>query len=281
MIYTRLHGGMGNQLFQYAAGRALAARLGVDLCVDDRILADKGLRNCAQHFAWNHRTSQTLPPSKRESLLRYGLWRAFGLSPKLRREQGLGFNLAFETWGDDSYLHGYWQSERYFAPIADQLRDELVIQTAPSADNARMAERIQASPSVSLHVRRGDYLQIAAHQVCGEAYYQRAIVELAETAGIEPEVFVFSNDPDWARDHLPLPFKKTVVDLNGAETDYEDLRLMSLCQHNVIANSSFSWWGAWLNANPGKVVAAPSRWFGVPDLSNPDIWPEGWLKIAA
>lgn len=280
MIWTRLHGGMGNQLFQYAAGRALAARLGADLAIDERALAVKGNRPCRRHFAWAGRTDAPMPPAKQEGLLRYGLWRLAGRRPRFRRERGLGYNPAFETWGNGTYLHGYWQSQRYFAAIADTLRRELEIVTPPDPQNAEMAARIAATPTaVSLHVRRGDYLAFAAHKVCSEAYYNAALAHIVEQAEISPTVFVFSDDPDWAKTNLDLPYEKVVIDFNGPESDYEDLRLMSLCRHNVIANSSFSWWAAWLNRNPGKIVAGPVEWFGDPKLSNPDILPEGWLRV--
>ncbi len=281
MIWTRLHGGMGNQLFQYAAGRALAARLGAELAIDARALAVKGNRPCGPHFAWNGRTDAPLPPARHEGLLRHGLWRLAGRNPRFRRERGLGYNPAFETWGDGSYLHGYWQSERYFAPIAQSLRRELEILTPPSPRNAEMAARISGcEAAVSLHVRRGDYLAYAAHTICTEGYYRAALAQVAKVTGIRPTVFVFSDDPDWAKANLPLPYEKVVIDFNGPEADYEDLRLMSLCRHNVIANSSFSWWAAWLNRNPAKVVAGPVAWFGDPKLSNPDILPPGWLRVA-
>ena len=279
MITTRLHGGMGNQLFQYAAGRALAARLGTELCVDDRLLTRPAHKPCQKHFNWRTVPAERQPPLKSQNLLAYGLWRLLGRNPRFRRERGLGFNPRFLSWGDATYLHGYWQSERYFAPIAESLREELTILTPPSAQNQDLAASIRAVPSVSLHVRRGDYLAIAAHNVCTEAYYTAALEAVVKRAQIAPHVFVFSDDPDWAKTHLPLTYPKTVVDFNDATSDYEDLRLMSLCDHNVIANSSFSWWGAWLNSNPAKVVAAPATWFGSRKLRNPDILPVRWIAV--
>ncbi len=279
MIITRLHGGLGNQLFQYAAGRALATRLGTDLAIDERTLPEIGFRPCKAHFNWTLSSADQLPPIKSDGLVKYGLWRLFGRHPKLQREKGLGYDPSFETWSDDTYLHGYWQSQQYFLPIEATLRDDLQITTPPSTQNAEMAAKISEHAAVSLHVRRGDYLALAAHNVCTEAYYQAALEKVATLTDATPHVFVFSDEPDWARENLPLPFEKTIVDFNGPTTDYEDLRLMSLCQHNVIANSSFSWWGAWLNSNPNKVVAGPATWFGNDKLHNPDILPKTWHRI--
>ncbi len=281
MIFARLFGGLGNQMFQYAAGRAMANRLGTDLALDFRTIKANGTRPLTEVFDLDFVTAPTLPPAKHQSLLGYGLWRTLGQNPKFRREKGLGLNPGFFQWPDNSYLHGYWQSEQYFADIATHIRDVFAPVPPASRENAAMAQRIANNTAVSLHVRRGDYLAVGAHGVCSEAYYNAAIDHIAAQLPEAPTVFVFSDDPGWAHDNLPLPFEKVVVDLNGAATDYEDLRLMSQCQHNVIANSSFSWWSAWLNPNPNKIVTAPTPWFATKSMQNPDILPKTWHAIAA
>lgn len=278
MIYTRLHGALGNQMFQYAAAAQLAARLGVDVALDPRRAVTMGVDILTDVFDLPVVAPAVLPPDQNRQKARYAVWRAMGRHPKLRREKNLGYDTAFEGWGDDSYLHGYWQSERYFADIIPHLRDVFQMVPKMSPENAAMAQDIAAGPCVALHVRRGDYVAIGATAVCDQAYYDAALA--AVTHGMDaPRVFVFSDDPGWARDNLSVPFEKTVVDLNGRETAYEDMRLMSLCTHNVIANSTFSWWSAWLNQNPDKRVAAPARWFANDHQHNPDILPDGWLAI--
>lgn len=279
MIFARLFGGLGNQMFQYAAGRALADRLGSQLALDFRTIDGNGTRRLTKVFDLDYTEAPSLPPAKSDGILSYGLWRAFGRNPRFRREKGLGFNTGFSTWPDNSYLHGYWQSERYFTNISGHIREAFQTIPAPSVENAAIAERVAATSSISLHVRRGDYLALGAHGVCSEAYYNAALDHIAPQLGMAPTVFVFSDDPQWAHDNLPLPFEKVVVDINGPETDYEDLRLMSLCDHNIIANSSFSWWGAWLNPNPDKIIAAPATWFAAKGMQNPDILPESWQRI--
>ncbi|PHO05006.1 alpha-1,2-fucosyltransferase [Rhodobacteraceae bacterium 4F10] len=279
MIIARLFGGLGNQMFQYAAGKSLAERLGAELALDFRIIDERGTRRLTEVFDLDIVPATNLPATKHENLLKYGLWRAFGQSPKFRRETGLGYNATFTEWGDDTYLHGYWQSEQYFSSISDHLRHVFQAVPAPSKENGAIADDIRDCTAISLHVRRGDYLALGAHGVCDEAYYNAALSHIAPQLNQDPRVFVFSDDPQWAKDNLPLPFEKIVVDLNGPTTDYEDLRLMSLCDHNIIANSSFSWWGAWLNANPDKIVTAPANWFADAKMYNPDILPEGWQRI--
>lgn len=280
MIYSRLHGRLGNQMFQYAAGRALALRLGVEVALDFRSIASLGRHAITQAFDLPLATPDSLPPHKDDAPLRYAAWRAFGRNPRFVRERGLGYNPRFETLGDATYLHGYWQSERYFAPVADRIRADFTFGAFASPACADMAARIGGTPgAISLHVRRGDYTTLPGHALCSQSYYEKALARVLEGMSEDPVVFVFSDEPDWARTNLPLPFDKVVVDINADATDYEDMRLMSLCRHNICANSSFSWWAAWLNANPGKRVVTPSRWYAAPKTVNRDIWPDGWLRV--
>lgn len=266
-------------MFQYAAARGLAARLGVEFALDDRRAIHKGEGVLTRVFDLDLAVPDRLPPAQHERPLAYAAWRGLGLAPKMYRERGLGFNPAFESLPDGTYLHGYWQVERYFKHIEDDIRAAFVPRHPMSEQNAEMAANIASGPSVSLHVRRGDYLTVGAHGLCDQAYYDAALAKVVEGLDADPTVYVFSDDPDWAKANLPLPYKKVVVDFNGPDTDYEDLRLMSLCQHNVLANSSFSWWGAWLNTNADKRVAGPANWFSDPKMDNPDILPNGWLTV--
>ncbi len=284
MIITRLHGRLGNQMFQYAAGRALADRAGVPLALDSRGAILRGEGVLTRVFDLELADPVHLPPLKQTNPLRYAIWRGIGqkvgAKPYFRRERGLGYNPAFEDWGDNSYLHGYWQSQKYFQNSAERIRSDFTFPAFSNQKNAEMAARIAESTAISLHVRRGDYLTFAAHVLCDQAYYDAALAKVLDGLQGDPIVYVFSDDPQWAKDNLSLPCEKVVVDFNGPETDFEDMRLMSLCQHNIIGNSSFSWWAAWLNQTPGRRVAGPAKWFGDPKLSNPDIFPHDWLRIS-
>ena len=284
MIITRLHGRLGNQMFQYAAGRALADRAGVPLALDSRGAILRGEGVLTRVFDLELADPVHLPPLKQTNPLRYAIWRGIGqkvgAKPYFRRERGLRYNPAFEDWGDNSYLHGYWQSQKYFQNSAERIRSDFTFPAFSNQQNAEMAARIAESTAISLHVRRGDYLTFAAHVLCDQAYYDAALAKVLDGLQGDPIVYVFSDDPQWAKDNLSLPCEKVVVDFNGPETDFEDMRLMSLCQHNIIGNSSFSWWAAWLNQTPGRRVAGPAKWFGDPKLSNPDIFPHDWLRIS-
>ena len=284
-VISRLHGGLGNQLFQYAVGRAVALRTGAELLLDTRqYTASNPFQYDLEHFAIEARvaTDAELPPAKTRPLS-YAWWRKFGRSPHFIREQGLAYNERIETIDAGCYLHGYFQSQRYFDDIAPKLWSDLSFREAISGDNARMGERIQSGASVSMHIRRGDYITNAkAQSVHGStdiAYYKRALEAVRSQSGQDPVVYLFSNDPDWVRDNMKLDAEMVPVVINDGKTAHEDLRLMSFCDHNIIANSTFSWWGAWLNPSHGKIVVAPAQWFADPKLSNPDITPPGWLKI--
>lgn len=285
-IISRLHGGLGNQMFQYAAGRAIALRSGRELALDLRYFdGDVPFGFGLPHFAACFRpaTKRELPPSKNTNPPGYAIWRGLRLRPRLVRETGLGFNPDVASLSEAVYLHGYWQSEKYFLDCARQIRSELTVASPPVAANARLCERIRMTPAVSLHVRRGDYASnpaiTAAHGLCSPDYYARAIRHIADNTDEEPVIYVFSDDPDWAETNLRFAHETMVVRGNTSQTSYEDLRLMSACRHHITANSSFSWWGAWLNPSQDKIVVAPKNWFADPRMNNPDIQCEDWVTF--
>lgn len=287
MIVVRMKGGLGNQMFQYAAARAVALNAGLPLALDLRhyqrerehgyalggfALADVPLDAAQQ------------PPVLRERPLAYVFARLSGRGPRVLRESSLNFDPAIAAASGPACLEGYFQSEQYFSAHGATIRAELTPVSAPDAQNARWLAEIQADPcAVSLHVRRGDYVRnakfAAHHGTCTPEYYARALAHIAEKMQADPVVYAFSDDPDWVRENLDLPAKIKVVGHNDASRNIEDLRLMSACRHHIIANSSFSWWGAWLNPRPEKIVIAPAVWFADPTCVNADIWPESWVRI--
>lgn len=285
-IVVRLIGGLGNQMFQYAAARAAALRTGSDLVLDTRAYDRGGPTAYALHrfrIDAHIGSAAELPPG-RDRPLRYAAWRQFGRSPRFVRERGLGFNPNILNPGDDVYLHGYFQSERYFADFANRIRQDLEFVAPPNGENTRWLDAIRAEEhAVSLHVRRGDYVSDTksqgAHGTCSAGYYASAFAHLRAAVGGRLALFVFSDDPDWAEANLSFNAPMHVARHNGRSTAHEDLRLMAACRHHIIANSTLSWWGAWLDALPDKIVVAPERWFADPELSNPDIVPPGWKQV--
>jgi hypothetical protein len=187
------------------------------------------------------------------------------------------------------YLDGYWQSEKYFLPVREQLLQEFTLAQPLSDPNRLLAEQILSVESVSIHIRRGDYVSNpvtnAYHGVCESSYYQQAIEKMASMVS-NPFFFVFSDEPQWFAENVDMRYHYVVVAHNQGRQSYNDLHLMRLCKHNIIANSSFSWWGAWLNTNPEKVVIAPrqwvhpkSPWFQDKNFSTKDVLPDQWLLI--
>jgi hypothetical protein len=288
MIIVRLCGGLGNQMFQYAAGRRLALRTGSELKLDLTPLDRSRERSYGLHVLPIRATRAssaeirhlTLVPKPLRLVRR--LFRRPVRPASHFREPDLRFHPEILDLSDGVYLDGYWQSERYFADAADVIRIELAA-PAPTSDRDReVAEWIDDCEAVSLHVRRGDYVtsKVARETLgpCAPDYYRRAAATLTERLD-SPRLFVFSDEPEWARETLDLPLPMTVVDHNGPDDAHRDLALLARCRHHVIANSSFSWWGAWLSPNPSKIVIAPRRWFAREDLSADDLVPERWLRL--
>jgi hypothetical protein len=293
MVIVKLMGGLGNQLFQYAAGRRLALARRVALKLDAREFdRPEGPTYRLGYFRIKAGLA-TVP-----EILRVVGWSgprirraAFRLAqsflPYYRRavvweQRRAGFHPRVLCAPGNAYLIGSWQDERYFADFADVIRDELVVKSEPDGRNRELADRIAGTESVCLHVRRGDYVTdpwaFRTLGVCGMDYYARCIARVAEQCH-EPHFFVFSDEPEWARANLPLDRPATIVDHNGPERDYEDLRLMSMCRHFISANSTFSWWAAWLSRNPGKLVLAPKRWAVANDLNREGLVPAAWHRM--
>ena len=290
MIIARIIGGLGNQLFQYAVGRHLAKILGVDLKLDVSgfntyklhaySLAPFNVKQVFSTAKENARmTGRGLGLCSR-ALLRITGQRDKFLRTHIAEAKQFYFDPAILTLPDGVYLDGYWQTEKYFLGIQDIIHEEFALKSAPAGRDLELAEQISSCESVSLHVRRGDYVTNSqtykACGVCPLAYYEGAVKWLSESVR-SPQFFVFSDDIEWSRKNLSMPFPVTFVSHNGPDKNYEDLRLMSLCKHQIIANSSFSWWGAWLNRNPGKKVVAPKHWFKTRETI--DLIPAGWMRI--
>jgi len=269
LIIVKLVGGLGNQMYQYAAARRLAQKhntiLKLDVSEFQRYKLHKyslGAFNIQEKFA-----------SQQDSAnLTYVKERHFHFDPEV-------MNL-----GDNIYLDGYWASWKYFADIADIIQLEFTVKTAAAGRDSQLAEQIALSQSVSLHIRRGDYVSNPrtqqVHGSCDIDYYLRCADEVAKTVK-DPHFFIFSDDPQWARENLKLNFPTTLVDHNGSEKNYEDLRLMSQCYHHIIANSTFSWWAALLNPKAGKMVFAPRQWFNTSKNNIKDLIPDDWIKAGS
>ena len=200
------------------------------------------------------------------------------------REKYFHFDSTLLNTPDFIYLDGFWQSEKYFSDIEGILRQEFALKNTQTALFHQIAEKIEGTRSVSLHVRRGDMANHPEtnrlHGTCSLDYYDRAIEYMIERI-YQPHFFIFSDDPEWVKDNLNLNCLSTIVSYGDLLQDYEELHLMSRCQNHIIANSSFSWWGAWLNPKIDKLVVAPNNWFGafVSDHDTKDLIPETWVRL--
>ena len=267
MIVIRLIGGLGNQCFQYAVGRHLSEIHHTELKIDISEFEIYKLHA----YSLNH----------------YNIIENFASSEdmvelKQVREKHLHFDPEILHLPNGIYLHGYWGSEKYFASIAEIIRHDLTVKSSLSGKDKEMAEQITSCESVSVHIRRMDFLPNTytdqMSECCSLDYYLCSVEHIALTV-IKPHFFIFSDDNAWVRENFKLPYPVTLVDHNGPDKNYEDMRLMSLCKHNIIANSTFSWWGAWLNNNPDKIVFAPKKWFTEKARnSSRDIVPDLWIK---
>lgn len=288
MIHVRLIGGLGNQLFQYATGFALARRRGVPLSVDASAFRTYALwpyRLDALCITAIVRDDLRIGRIARSPLRRLAAQAAhrLGAFPRPYFERGFAFDPDVIDLSDGVYLDGYWQSARYFADAGTALRDEFRFVAPPAEWARRYLDEITAGEAVSLHVRRGDYVSNAAnaakHGTCSPDYYRRAARRIAERCGREPVFYVFSDDLPWVREHMEIGFEMRFVDADAPGRELEDLRLMQSCRHHIIANSSFSWWGAWLNPQPDKVVVAPARWFADARIDCRDVYPPAWSVL--
>tara|TARA_B110001450_G_scaffold99707_1_gene94522 strand:+ start:186 stop:1043 length:858 start_codon:yes stop_codon:yes gene_type:complete len=285
MIYVRIRGGLGNQLFQYCSARSLADRLNVNLGLDTREYnANSPFEMGLNHFNIRAEINpKGLIKHKKNGFLKYILDIASGNHKNVYKETNLDFNNLFVSLPDNTYLKGYWQSEKYFEKNRKNIFKDLQIIESQSKKNKKISQNIDKTNSVSLHIRRGDYVTNTAynikHGTCSLDYYKKSVDYLNKSLNKDFTIFVFSDDPEWAFKNLKLPMNIQFIKHNPATKNYEDLRLMSECKHNIIANSSFSWWGAWLNKNPKKTIISPKEWYADKNIKNIDIIPKNWIRI--
>jgi hypothetical protein len=275
-IVVSLEGGLGNQMFQYAAGRAAATRLRLPLKLDLQALRHRGHRPYGLNV---FRGCAGLPIVGGEGWGGRMLARLRG-QPLLLKEAGFAVDERILSFVGPARLEGYFQSERYFADYASAIRRDFTpCEQALREIDALAAALLPSGPSISLHVRRADYTTpeaMATHGIMGPDYYERALRLAAERAG-SLTVCVFSDDPAWARANLVLPPDTRFISEHTRFAS-QDLILMSRCAHHITANSSFSWWGAWLNPSADKFVITPHQWFQPSTgLDTKDLRPPGWL----
>lgn len=292
MIITQIIGGLGNQMFQYAAGRALSLKNDSTFVLDI-----SGFENYELHqgFELQRVFRHRFETASKADIRRVLGWQSpAGIRRIVSRRPFASFcrkrfvvEPHFNYWPginkltNDCYLSGYWQSEKYFIDVALQIREDFVFKLPLEKQNAELVKQINQVNAVSLHVRRGDYAinpkTTATHGMCSLDYYRESIRYVAERVE-QPHFFIFSDDIAWVKNNLKMDFPHVYVQHNHGAESYNDMRLMSLCRNHIIANSSFSWWGAWLNSSTEKIVIAPRKWFAN-QTDVQDLFPDGWVTL--
>jgi len=279
MVITKLYGGLGNQMFQYAAGLAVARRLDAPLFVDTTWFDPR-------------RHPPESPPLRVYELAAFGIRAAIPLRsrlslrvrkpPQVFSERGFRYNPEIEKLSGDVVLDGYWQSYRYFDSIADEVRAAFHLASARSWAAKDLLARITGENAIAAHVRRGDYAAnpklTRKFGLLSREYYDQGTALIGRETG-EFDVFVFSDDIDWCRANLAFRSARSVTYVSGTEGGHDDMLLITRCRHHVIANSSFSWWGAWLANHPDKIVIAPTRWFNDPPVDTADLILPEWRRL--
>jgi|SaaInl8_200m_RNA_FD_contig_41_2269409_length_3092_multi_3_in_0_out_0_3 hypothetical protein len=281
MITVRLNGGLGNQMFQYAMAKALASHNNTKLVLDTNEFDTYDLRDLeldkynikAEVINKNYVLKKIIKKLRLDKLF-----------PTYYVEKSLKYDSNIKDLNNDIYLEGYFQNERYFLDIRDELLKDFTIKDSLSSYTQQIEKEIfDEDVSVSLHIRRGDYISDTntnnVHGTCDLEYYKKAM-NLMKGKYNNIKYFIFSDDISWVKDNLKI-LNAIYIDSKEKRIPHEDIYLMSLCSHNIIANSSFSWWGAWLNRNNDKVVIAPERWFIDEKMyeQSSEIVSKSWLKI--
>ena len=297
-VVSHICGGLGNQMFQYAAGRALSLRLKVPLRLNIsnffgttpdnnarvfQLLAFPNIANAISGVDTNPSAAWETSLLRWIRLFRDRLRLPHFFWPHIVPEPSFAYWSGIEKISFPVALYGYWQCEKYFYTFSTQLREDLTFPPLPLGAAQEIAQHIRTcSNAVSVHIRRGDYVSNAQtqafHGLTGQDYYTNALKHMDNQCG-KSELFLFSDDPRWVKENFDSHgHNATIVDLQSPDAPHHDMHLMSLCRHHIIANSSFSWWGAWLGNDTGLTIA-PKRWFADINVDTSDIIPDRWLQL--
>lgn len=277
MIFVDIRGGLGNQLFQYATARSLAIDKGSDFLMN---LSDYESEDSKKvdhvEFKLNHFNIDFKKQIEEDEIKNYPNVKTI-VEPLSSDNFSPYFD--FTKYSGNIYLRGYWQDERYFKHNEQIIKEDLQVATPPNKKNQKMLDEISESNGICISFRRGEYLDsyfIAQFGICTEDYYKKAINFI--TRKVEnPTFFIFSDDVDWIEDNVKLNYPTIPITFNGVGDEHEELRLMANCNHFILANSSFSWWGAWLSKNKNKLVFAPKPWFN--SYTKESILCANWIQL--
>lgn len=284
MIITELIGGLGNQMFQYAFGLSLSEQYQVPLKVDI-----SGFDQYETHAFALDKLSCRLEQATDKEITYYKKYNSKKDSfiHRLKKKPVYYVESQFThiknlPFLKRAYVSGYWQSEKYFNHYRDRLLNEFKLKQDLSVFTNDIIQDTLKQTSVSLHVRRGDYITNPdanrVHGSCSLDYYKNAIEYIKKQNSLF-KTYVFSDDIEWAKKNLNFIEDIFFIEKPNSIDDCEEMILMSKCQHNIIANSTFSWWGAWLNQNPNKLVITPKKWFNDTTKNCSDLIPVNWVRL--
>ncbi|MEI6894718.1 MAG: alpha-1,2-fucosyltransferase [Colwellia sp.] len=291
MKVIRVCGGLGNQLFQYAFYLRIKHLFNEEVKLDVHDMDSYTLHNGYElERIFNLNGSYCSKVEKISVLSRKNLftklikeikkYTPFIQRSYIKEKKHLHFSYQENDLGSENttiYYRGSWQNPQYFNPVAHELRAALKFPPLLEPKSLALCQEVAEHETVAVHIRRGDYLKHKAlGGICDLPYYQNAMKEIKSLV-VNPVFVIFSDDIPWCRENIKAD-NIHFVDWNSAEQSFQDMHLMSLCKHNIIANSSFSWWGAWLNSNPNKIVISPDKWIHY--TGTMDIVPDEWLKVS-
>ncbi len=290
MIKLILSGGLGNQMFEYAAARALSIRHNTGLSIDLYLL-NKKTKAVVRNYelpVFNIDTPTTGSIIHKIAVKILGTIKSMHTGCVFLRKLGIFrdekahyYDNYFELLSKKAILFGYFQNENYFENISEQLKSDFTFIHPLVGKNDEISRKMEQNTSVSIHIRRGDYTNSNSNLITLDISYYKKAIEYVTSQIKDPYFFIFSDDIEWVKKNLDLfNADHEFVDWNKNQDSYIDMQLMSLCRHNIIANSSFSWWGAWLNNNPDKVVIAPQEWYKGDEEQYPDgFLPRKWTIL--
>lgn len=286
MIIVKIIGGLGNQMFQYAFGKFIEKKYHQELLYDlndftfyktNPFLLDKLIVNIPKVSSKDLSEYLSSYNSSLFGLFKSKKWKIF------TENNFHGQDIPISKYSG-FYFDGYWQKEIYLSDIREDLLKEFLIKEELNNSNKEMLAQIKRDNSISLHVRRGDFVTdkktLLIHGVCSVEYYNKAVSYLEDKLK-DPVFYVFSNDYNWAKDNIKFKSKVVYVDINDSKQGYLDMNLMKHCKNNIVANSSFSWWGAWLNENPNKIVISPKKWYASSRMQKRSKYliPNSWVRL--
>lgn len=297
----RLIGGLGNQMFQYALGKHLSIIYQTKLLVDISSfsqLANKDPFFVKRQYDLNifEANVNTLPLTNFKGLPYYKDSLFHKLKHKVKDKLNLykflnGYNIINEKYqfqydsdvlkcGSNAYLSGYWQNEKYFKPIEEELKKDFTILIPHSSEVQKLAITIQEETSVCIHIRRTDFVRNPSHDILSADYFYRAVNIIQKKVSQDFTLFIFSDDIEWCIQNLRLKGNHLFINHELYNSNFaSDFYLMTKCKHFIIPNSSFGWWAAWLGNYPEKIIIAPKRWINISGLNTSDLIPKNWITI--